>query len=103
MANFEEELASLRGELLGQKVVEEFFKLKKEILADARLMGIEKQMQHHQKLMTKWVSNQEIYQFHKGEYLRFEKAFEDDPLVSNYRLLKTEIEELLKAMKSILE
>ncbi|MFZ9138954.1 MAG: YlbF family regulator [Bacilli bacterium] len=83
--------------------VKQFFALREQILKDPFLNEQQVQMKHHQKLMMKHLSEQEIYQTHQSAYRQHQQAFDEHPLVQNYVTLKEQLSPLLNELQAIIE
>lgn len=103
MTKLDEQIAQLAEAIQSLPEVKIFFNLREQILHDAFLNEQQNQMKHHQKIMMKYIADQEIYQKHQAAYRVHQQAFDSHPLVQNYLTLKEQLSPLLEQLQQIIE
>lgn len=103
MDEIEASLKRIKGLLLEEDVVQEYFQLKKIVDNDAHLKTLDEEIHHHQKLMCLNKDNDELYAREKKLYEEKLSEFQNNPVVSNYFQVKEEVRDLLMEMKEILQ
>ena len=103
MDEIEASLKRIKGLLLKEDVVQEYFRLKKIVDHDAHLKALDEEIHQHQKLMCLNKENDELYAREKKLYEEKLSEFQNNPVVSNYFQVKEEVRDLLMEMKEILQ
>jgi len=101
--DFEIKLEQLRQRLFDMPEVRQFFETRQRILADATLTRYDRLKRKHQRAMAANMHDRDTYEREKRLYSRYAAAYDNHPLVINYRYLRETVYQLLDQIKAILE
>lgn len=85
-----------------EPIVQEFFKLRDDIIHNQELKEISRIMHEHQKEMSLHVNNEEIYFREKKLYEEYYQKYHNHPLILNYDYIKEEVYNLLMQVSNLL-
>lgn len=103
MNNLDELIKTAHKNLYETDIVKEYFRLRDLLKNNEELASIEKEMKEHERLMTLNIMNDEEYKKEKEEYEKCRSFIDNHPLVNDFHEVETEVYNLLKEIKEILE
>ena len=104
MKTLDQILAEVKEELDKEPIVQTYFSLKEQIESNEELNKLKDQIAKAQvELSVNFGSNDKVYLKKKESLLVLKKRFNEHPLVINYHFVCEEVNELLIAIKNILE
>lgn len=102
MNNVEELLKEVNSRLNDEPCIKEYFRLKKIIEEDDKLMKLDKDVREHQSKMCQNQNNDEIYFKEKALYESSLKELESNPIYQDFIEIKKEVNALLIDIHDIL-
>ena len=95
-------LLEVKDKINNEPIVQEYFRLKAILEKDEDILELEKQVRFHQKKMCENTSNDEIYFEEKKLYEGYLSKLENNPIYSNFILIKNEVNAFLLDIRDIL-
>lgn len=83
-------IRQLKVDLMQEKCVQEYFKLKEKIDEDEQLILLRKKIDEVKQNMSKNALDKEKYNHYKNEYVALEKQYNQHPIVFNFNEAKDE-------------
>ncbi|MFA5235820.1 MAG: YlbF family regulator [Bacilli bacterium] len=102
MSDLETQIKQLKEALDSLPEVVAFNQARQAVLANPELNALDEKKRHAQRAMAESMGEEALYHQHKADYEAYEAAYENHPLVANYRELREAVYYLLVQIKDLL-